>query len=248
MGAASAHRQVVGDLTWEVPLELEPEYGLSLEDKRFKQLRRAGAGGGAGPGAAAMEPRAAPAAGAGGPALAEPEGALGIQLPRAPRQQPAGQGQGQGQSQPQQPRPAGEARQAAPHSTSPGNASPAPGASLGPPSSLVGLQRQLLGAAAVQHLQRLVGQLLVSEGVVDQGAWVGVLVRLACEAAALVLPPSMVSNGVLDPRHYIKVRLAAGGGGVMRVGCTWRRAATCWMGKRGTCNLRWGCCRGVQKG
>jgi hypothetical protein len=45
----------------------------------------------------------------------------------------------------------------------------------------------------------------VSEGVADAGDWVGVLTRLACDAAALVLPPSMVSTGVLDPRHYIKV-------------------------------------------
>eukprot|EP00200_Dunaliella_tertiolecta_P011595 CAMPEP_0202390878 /NCGR_PEP_ID=MMETSP1127-20130417/91024_1 /ASSEMBLY_ACC=CAM_ASM_000462 /TAXON_ID=3047 /ORGANISM="Dunaliella tertiolecta, Strain CCMP1320" /LENGTH=542 /DNA_ID=CAMNT_0048993239 /DNA_START=67 /DNA_END=1691 /DNA_ORIENTATION=- len=202
----TVHRQVVGDLTWEVPMELEPEYGLSPEDQQTKRMRRSNPGS-KGAAAASAVATASGNKAAGGTTPAPQVAQLTGQLLPGQHQQ---HGQEPLSLKPGSSSTYEEHRAGAPSSTwgvlhSLGTAGEAPPQ----PTSLLGLQRQLLGAAATHHLQRLVGQLLEAEGVADPGAWVGVLTRLACDAAALVLPPAMVNNGVLDPRHYIKVKKLA---------------------------------------
>eukprot|EP00983_Pelagomonas_calceolata_P084254 1156319-Pelagomonas_calceolata.AAC.26 len=183
-------------------MELEPEYGLSPEDQQTKRMRRSNPGS-KGAAAASAVATASGNKAAGGTTPAPQVAQLTGQLLPGQHQQ---HGQEPLSLKPGSSSTYEEHRAGAPSSTwgvlhSLGTAGEAPPQ----PTSLLGLQRQLLGAAATHHLQRLVGQLLEAEGVADPGAWVGVLTRLACDAAALVLPPAMVNNGVLDPRHYIKV-------------------------------------------
>lgn len=83
------------------------------------------------------------------------------------------------------------------------------GASLAAPQA----SRAPFERVAEAHLGALVAQQLAAEGLVGSAAeaWGPVLVRLAQQAAACLSPTAITANGVIDPRHYIKVRGRVGG-------------------------------------
>ena len=68
--------------------------------------------------------------------------------------------------------------------------------------------RPAFAAVAAKHLQALVRQLLVAEGVQAAATWAPLVCELAQGAAAALSPTAAVAHGKLDPRHYIKVGAA----------------------------------------
>ena len=69
--------------------------------------------------------------------------------------------------------------------------------------------RPAFAAVAAKHLQALVRQLLVAEGVQAAATWAPLVCELAQGAAAALSPTAAVAHGKLDPRHYIKVGAAS---------------------------------------
>ena len=68
-----------------------------------------------------------------------------------------------------------------------------------------GAGRPAFAAVAGKHLEALVQQLLLAEGVDGAEEWTPVVCQLAQAAAASLSPTAVVAHGKLDPREYIKV-------------------------------------------
>jgi hypothetical protein len=155
-GGPGVHRQVVGDLTWEVPMELEPDFGLCPKDKRSRHLRthQARPASQDGSPASAAEPAADAVA-------AVPDGATHTAAAAAAQPYSALLGAAAPKVKPASSLPSLDSVENRPtwgvlHSL--GKDGYPPPAS----SSILGLLRQLLGAGATQHLDRVIAQLLVS--------------------------------------------------------------------------------------
>lgn len=199
----AAHKQAAGDLTWEVPLELEPDFGLSLADRDRRLLAQQRQQQQLLAAASQMGDSQAPAAGgsgataaAGAASVAGAAGDAGVAG--------AGGAQAVGDA-------AGDHAEGSHH----GVADAAPAAPL--PLSMIDLQRSVFTSAAAQHLNRLVMQLLRSEGVHSPDTWAPVITSLAQAAVAAVSPAALVASGQLDPRLHIKVR----GGLACKLSAAW---------------------------
>lgn len=171
-------KQVHGDLTWNVPLELDPDFGLSLADRdrrllaQQKQQDHPAApaeekqAGGGGPIAGAQQPsEAAPGVTPGADTSSMDEEPLKPELGSAPSKTDMSR----------------------------------------LPHSMVDLQTHTLHDTSQRHLLQLITQLLQAEGAAQVDVWAPILLGLAEAAANAVSPTAMAGHGVLDPRHYVKV-------------------------------------------
>lgn len=195
---SGSHKQAQGDLTWEVPPELDPDFGLSLKDRDRRymaQQEHAGT-------MQHADPAASSTGGAAGASAAIDQDPSGLATAHSAK--PGEESQEGTAGNPDGSHAVDSQGSLTAPTVGQSSSMPLPAANL--PHSLLDLHRMLLSAAASAHLLKLVRQLLESEHAGQVDVWAPIVTRLAEAAAQAVSPTAMMTHGQMDARHYIKVK------------------------------------------